>query len=102
MMAATGGRNTTSERHSPQPSERSDGHILLIDPDPNSRTLIQRALEDSHPGAPVTSVASSAGVPVGGLGPPLTLVLSYEVDHHDVAPPRGPADPFGHPHSHDL
>jgi DNA-binding NarL/FixJ family response regulator len=86
MTAATGGRNTTSERYGPHPRDRSDGHILLIDPDPSSRTLIRRALEDSRPCAPVTSVATSASVPVGELGSPLTLVLSSEVDHHDMAP----------------
>ncbi|MGP4050489.1 response regulator transcription factor [Streptomyces sp. 2A115] len=74
MTAATGGRSTTS------------GHILLIDPDPTSRTLIRRALEESSPSAPVTSVATSASIPVGGLGAPLTLVISSEVNHHDVAP----------------
>ncbi|WP_262697442.1 MULTISPECIES: helix-turn-helix transcriptional regulator [Streptomyces] len=86
MRAATGGRNTTSELHGPHSNERSDGHILLIDPDPGSRTLIQRALEDCDACASVTSVATSASVPVGGLGAPLTLVLSSEVDHHEVAP----------------
>jgi DNA-binding NarL/FixJ family response regulator len=89
MTAATGGRNTTSEQYGPPPKNRSDGHILLIDPDPTSRTLIRRALEEFSPSAPVTSVATSASIPVGGLGglgAPLTLVVSSEVNHHDVAP----------------
>ncbi|GHB80191.1 hypothetical protein GCM10010306_087920 [Streptomyces umbrinus] len=86
MTAATGGRNTTSEQYGPPAKNRSDGHILLIDPDPTSRILIRRALEESSPSAPVTSVATSASIPVGGLGAPLTLVVSSEVNHHDVAP----------------
>ncbi|MGV9311876.1 response regulator transcription factor [Streptomyces sp. NPDC003691] len=85
MTAATGGRSTTRQ-HKPLPKGRTGGHILLIDPDPVSRTLIRRALEESSPSAPVTSVATSASIPVGGVGAPLTLVVSSETDHQDVAP----------------
>jgi DNA-binding NarL/FixJ family response regulator len=86
MTAATGGRNATSERHGALLNDRSDGHILLLDPDSNSRSLIRRALEDHGASAPVTSAATPASVPVDRLHTPLTLVVSSEVGHDEVAP----------------
>ncbi|WLW50165.1 helix-turn-helix transcriptional regulator [Streptomyces sp. YU58] len=86
MTAATGGRNATGERHNALLNDGADGHILLIDPDPSSRSLIRRAVEDYSPSMPVTSAATSASVPVDGLDTPLTLVISSEVGHHEVAP----------------